>query len=83
MSDRDKDRNWRVECFGYFLMECFHISLEVHELIITLLWTEKKVMPTSLKVTITGSTVLLKTKDLSGISGIYLPESGVDRISVF
>jgi len=42
MSDRDKDRNWRVECLGYFLMECFHISSEVHELIMTLLWAEKK-----------------------------------------
>ena len=42
MRDPDKDRNWRVECFGYFLMECFHISSEVHELIMTLLWAEKK-----------------------------------------
>ncbi|HNF17137.1 MAG TPA: hypothetical protein PK453_26005 [Leptospiraceae bacterium] len=43
MSDRDKDREWRLECFGYFLMECFHIAPEVHNLVMALRWANTKI----------------------------------------
>ena len=41
MNDNRKDQIWRTDCLGYYLMECFMVSLQIVKLVMAL-WANIK-----------------------------------------